>query len=104
VWESQVWSFALARWRGELTKPAGANRRLAEAAVPWLRCHAQAGFSFRAILRGGKVTTLHRWMEEVRKTGIYSLVRFVRTLKQDLSAVETAVREPWSNGPVEGQL
>src|SRR5271168_3784472 len=23
--------------------------------------------SFRAILRGGKVTTLHRWMEEARK-------------------------------------
>ena len=43
-------------------------------------------------------------MEEVRKAGIYSLVRFVRTLKQDLSAVEAAVSEPWSNGPVEGQL
>ena len=54
-------------------------------------------FSFRAILRGGKVTTLHRWMEEARKTGIHSLVRFVRTLKQDLSAVEAAVSEPWSN-------
>jgi transposase len=43
-------------------------------------------------------------MEEARKTGIHSLVRFVRTLKQDLSAVESAVSEPWSNGPVEGQL
>jgi transposase len=61
-------------------------------------------FSFRAILRGGKVTTLHPWMENARKTGIHSLVRFVRTLKQDLSAVEAAVSEPWSNGPVEGQL
>jgi transposase len=61
-------------------------------------------FGFRAILRGGKVTTLHRWMEQARKTGIHSLVRFVRTLKQDLSAVEAAVSEPWSNGPVEGQL
>ncbi len=43
-------------------------------------------------------------MEQARKTGIHSLVRFVRTLKQDLSAVESAVSEPWSNGPVEGQL
>jgi transposase len=43
-------------------------------------------------------------MEEARKTGIHSLVCFVRTLKQDLSAVEAAVSEPWSNGPVEGQL
>jgi transposase len=61
-------------------------------------------FGFRAILRGGKVTTLHRWMEEARKTGIHSLDRFVRTLKQDLSAVEAAVRKPWSNGPVEGHI
>jgi transposase len=58
----------------------------------------------KKILRGGKVTTLHRWMEQARKTGIHSLVHFVRTLKQDLSAVEAAVSEPWSNGPVEGQL
>jgi transposase len=42
-------------------------------------------------------------MEE-GKTGIHSLVSFVQTLKQDLSAVEAAVSEPWSNGPVEGQL
>jgi hypothetical protein len=27
-------------------------------------------FGLRAILRGGKVTTLHRWMEDARKTGI----------------------------------
>ena len=30
--------------------------------------------------------------------------RFVRPLKQDLSAVETAVRDPWSNGPVGGEI
>lgn len=30
--------------------------------------------------------------------------RFVRTLKQDLNAVERAVTEAWSNGPVEGQI
>jgi hypothetical protein len=28
----------------------------------------------------------------------------IQTLKQDLSAMEAAVSEPWSNGPVEGQL
>jgi transposase len=53
---------------------------------------------------GGKPATLHRWMEQARKTGIHSLVRFVRTLKQDLQAVESAVSTPWSNGPVEGHI
>jgi transposase len=61
-------------------------------------------FGFRAILRGGKPATLHRWMEQARKTGIHSLVRFVRTLKQDLQAVESAVSTPWSNGPAEGHI
>jgi transposase len=50
------------------------------------------------------VTTLHRWLEEARRAGIDSLVRFVRTVRQDLNAVESAVRESWSNGPVEGQI
>jgi hypothetical protein len=69
-----------------------------------VKSRSELVLSFRAILRGGKVTTLHRWLEEARKTGIHSLVRFVRTLKQDLSAVEAAVSKPWSNGLVEGQL
>jgi len=50
------------------------------------------------------VTTLHRWLEEARRAGIDSLGRFVRTIRQDLSAVKSAVRESWSNGPVEGQI
>jgi transposase len=37
-------------------------------------------------------------------TEIHSLVRFARTLKQDLRAVELAVSEPWSNGLVEGVI
>jgi transposase len=45
-----------------------------------------------------------RWMERALKTGIHALERFVRTLKQDLSAVEAAVTEPRSNGPVEGHI
>ena len=59
---------------------------------------------FRTILRVGKVATLYGWMERARKTGIPALERFVRTLKQDLSAVEAAVTTPWSNGPVEGHI
>ena len=64
----------------------------------------QLVLGFRTILRVGKLTTLHRWMERARNTGIHALVRFVRTLKQDLRAVEAAVSQRWSNGPVEGQI
>jgi transposase len=59
---------------------------------------------FRTILRVGKLATLQNWMERAQKTGIHALDRFVRTSKQDLRAVEATVTEPWSNGPVEGQI
>ncbi len=42
--------------------------------------------------------------EQAQETGIHALKRFVQTLKQDLKAVEAAVTEPWSNGPVEGHI
>jgi transposase len=60
--------------------------------------------SFSAILQVGKLDTLHQWMEQAQETGIHALKRFVQTLKQDLKAVEAAVTEPWSNGPVEGHI
>jgi transposase len=60
--------------------------------------------SFRSLPRVGKITTLHRWMARAAATNISALQRFVRTLRHDLGAVEGAVRERWSNGPVEGQI
>ena len=60
--------------------------------------------SFSTILRVGKVATLRRWMTRARGTGIEPLQRFVRKLQQDQRAVEGAVRERWSNGPVEGHI
>ena len=60
--------------------------------------------SFRTILRVGKVPTLRCWLVRAEETKIGPLQRFVRTLRQDLGAVEGAVREPWSNGPVEGHI
>lgn len=60
--------------------------------------------SFRTTLRVGTVATLHRWLVRAHATNIVALQRFVETLRRDLSAVEGAVREPWSNGPVEGHI
>jgi transposase len=60
--------------------------------------------SFRSLFRLGKLAGLHSWIERAQKAGIHAMTRFVRTLKQDLSAVEAAVTEPWSNGPVEGHI
>jgi hypothetical protein len=59
---------------------------------------------FRSLLRLGKLAPQRRWMKRARKAGIHALTRFARTLQQDLRAIEAAVTEPWSNGPVEGHI
>jgi transposase len=94
----------LSKVRAELTSQQAQIVDALKRQCPGFAVMRKLVFGFRAILRGGKVTTLHRWMEDARKTGIHSLDRFVRTLKQDLSAVESAVGKPWSNGPVEGHI
>jgi hypothetical protein len=60
--------------------------------------------SFRGILQSGRVRTLARWMKKANGSGIYGMKRFVRKLKHDLAAVKNALRESWSNGPVEGHI
>ena len=47
---------------------------------------------------------LHRWMERPHATGIRSMQNFVGQLQRHVPAVEAAVTEPWSNGPVEGHV
>jgi len=60
--------------------------------------------SFRNVLRLGKLVGLHSWIERAQNWGIHAMIRFVRSLKQDLSAIEAAVTEPWSSRPVEGHI
>ena len=60
--------------------------------------------SFRGILQAGKPATLDRWMNKAIDSGIYGMRRFVRKLHHDLDAVKNALKESWSNGPVEGHI
>jgi transposase len=71
--------------------------------VSWLRDDAEIGFELSLSPVYGQAA-LRRWMKCAQKTGIHALTRFARTLQQDLRAVEAAVTEHWSNGPVEGHV
>jgi len=44
------------------------------------------------------------WMKKASQSGIYGMRRFVCKLYHDLDAVKNALREPWSNGAVEGHI
>jgi transposase len=47
---------------------------------------------------------LHRWMDRARASGIGLIQTFESRLQRDILAVEAAVTDRWSNGPVEGQV
>lgn len=57
--------------------------------------------AFAERLRRGDPAGLTPWLEAAGKT---DLGGFVIGLGQDEAAVRAAIVEPWSNGPVEGQV
>jgi transposase len=59
---------------------------------------------FRSIVRHGRTEALEGWLRKARDSDIYSFRRFAKTLRRDLTAVQNALREPFSSGPVEGQI
>ncbi|MFL5282486.1 MAG: transposase, partial [Rhodopila sp.] len=59
---------------------------------------------FRGILRSGDIEKFDEWLRDAHASGLYGMPRFVRTLRQDLAAVQNAITEPWSNGQTEGQI
>ena len=64
----------------------------------------QLAMRFRGILRSGEINKLEKWLDEAYRCGLQAIQRFVRTLSHDFEATRNAAMEPWSNGPVEGQI
>ena len=100
----QVASALLMKSPQELTNKQAQIVSTLKRQCPGFAVMRHLALSFRRILQAGKVATLHGWMEQAASSGIRAMERFVRALKQDLKAVEAAVSERWSNGPVEGHV
>ena len=100
----QVAAALLCQPRPDLTSRQGEIVDRLKRDCPGFAAMRTMALSFRAILQHGKVETLQRWLEQARESGVQALRRFGEKLKQDLLAVEAAIRENWSNGPVEGHV
>jgi transposase len=60
---------------------------------------------FHSLLKEHAVDSLEAWMQLAELPGILPEVRrFAEVLRQDWAAVVEAVRQPWSQGQVEGQI
>jgi transposase len=62
---------------------------------------ARLAREFCRMIREHDVAAWSRWREEVKTT---LLANFARRLCQDEGALLAALQQPWSNGPVEGQI
>jgi transposase len=59
---------------------------------------------FNGLFRGGSVEMLDEWLHDAFSCGTYTMGRYAKTLRQDKSAVQNAVTDPWSNGQTEGKI
>ena len=60
--------------------------------------------SFRQLFKDKKAEQLMVWLKK-QEQGTFSFIQtFIQGILQDLSAVKLSIEQPWSNGPVEGQV
>jgi transposase len=59
---------------------------------------------FIALVRKEKVTPLADWLAGAEASASAESRSFAQGIRQDEAAVSAAISEPWSNGPVEGQV
>jgi transposase len=108
----QIAAALLAKPRPELTGPQAEIVDALKAGCPGYAVMRPLMLGFRSLLRqpttpskkARTAVALHQWMERAQATGIRSLQNFVGLLRRDVLAVEAAVIQRWSNGPVEGQI
>ena len=56
------------------------------------------------LVRSRQADQLDGWINAARDSGIAIWTRFAASLKSDYDAVLNALKLPWSNGPVEGNV
>jgi transposase len=59
---------------------------------------------FRLMVKHRSANQLRPWIEQACACGLQEFNAFAKSLSQDLAAVTAALKLPWSNGQVEGQI
>jgi predicted transcriptional regulator len=72
--------------------------------VPTLNAALNLAEELAGMFRQSITKPLADWLKEAEDSGISELRSFADGIRQDQAAVQAAITEPWSNGPVEGQV
>lgn len=59
---------------------------------------------FRQLVRERDLPALDRWIDDANKSDIATFMGLANGIRADWAAVEAALRLPWSNGQLEGQI
>lgn len=71
---------------------------------PELAAAQQMAGRFAEMVRGREQERFAEWLEEAASCDLPEMRAFASGVCQDEAAVRAAIREPWSNGQVEGQV
>ncbi len=59
---------------------------------------------FRAVVVHREVESLDNWLCDARQSKLPTFIGLANGIEADRGAVDSALRLPWSNGPVEGHI
>jgi transposase len=71
---------------------------------PTLQLAAELAREFGRLLRQRDAAALDAWLDRAASSGITEFRNGAKSLRQDYAAVTAALREPYSNGPTEGNV
>jgi transposase len=97
-------SWLLFREQGSLSAEERAARTTIHEAAPELAAVQPLVQEFQRLVRSRDIAALDRWREQALASDLADLRGFVTGLDRDRAAIEAALKLPWSNGPVEGQV
>jgi transposase len=71
---------------------------------PELAAAQEMAGGFAEMVREGEQERFEEWLEEAARCDLPEMRAFASGVRQDEEAVRAAIREPWSNGQVEGHV
>lgn len=97
-------AFLLAKDESQLETPPIRFRSALLQTLPQLAQATHLANEFKELLLKGQLLQFQKWLVKVNQSGLAELTRFAKGLCRDRDAVEAAIRFPWSNGQLEGQI